>query len=100
MTLMEFTVDGMVYDFFVTVYSSVKPFVQQAYPIQPSVTAPISGNFHCLPPLKRVGLCPKCDVLTADLDMDYSISNDPSNQTKHQSLTNTSVLVLVTRESQ
>jgi len=68
MTLMEFTVDGMVYDFFVTVYSSVKPFVQQAYPIQPSVTAPISGNFHCLPPLKRVGLCPKCDVLTADLD--------------------------------
>lgn len=44
MTLMEFTVDGIVCDFCVTLYSSVKPFVQQAYPIQPSVTAPISGN--------------------------------------------------------
>lgn len=41
---LEFTVDGMVYDFCVILYSSVKPFVQQAYPIQPSVTAPISGN--------------------------------------------------------
>uniref|UniRef100_A0A8B9Q6Z3 TEA domain transcription factor 1 n=1 Tax=Apteryx owenii TaxID=8824 RepID=A0A8B9Q6Z3_APTOW len=35
---------GVVYDFCITIYSSVKPFVQQAYPIQPSVTAPISGN--------------------------------------------------------
>lgn len=50
--------------FFVTIYSSVKPFVQQAYPIQPSVTAPISGNFCFLSPLKRVGLCPEMDRTT------------------------------------
>lgn len=31
-------------DFCAPLYCSVKPFVQQAYPIQPSVTAPISGN--------------------------------------------------------
>lgn len=50
-----------------SLYCSVKPFVQQTYPIQPSVTAPISGNSPFILCFKNTWICTECGVFTSDL---------------------------------
>lgn len=93
-TVMEFTVDGMVYDFCVTIYSSVKPFVQQAYPIQPSVTAPISGNSFVYSHLLKYASC-VLDVMYSFLTWTEPLLHiyGPICQAKDKSQTNTNVVV-------